>query len=273
MRVDMDDPINYVVPRFGTSPGPISKALSFAESLAQGSHTPKDIAFLCHAKHYLAKSTAEDALLRSLGRAALTKLLSGKRISLGPSATLRLESLSTIRKSTAPDIALVHNADARLLDSLLYFDRVEVVIAIAFTLSRIEEWISRENAVIPGTPISAAGALEDNHVAIEALWALTYMVDPLSAWVGPWQRDAAIEVLWSIYTRGCRPKPSEVKSWARLNGWSPDSAEGLRLLANEVAQNRAYPREPGFYWWPDTFKVLSSLASLRREGERGINRR
>ena len=267
----MDDSINYVIPRFGTSPGPISKALSFAESLAQDSPTPRDIAFLCHAKRDLAKSTAEDALLRSLGRAALTNLLAGKRISLSSTATLRLESLSTIRKSAAPEIALVHNADVRLLNSLLYFDRVEVVIAIAYILSRIEEWISRERATIPGTPISAAGVLEDNHVAVEALWALTYMVDPRNAWAGPWQRDAAIEVLWSIYTRGCRPKTSEVKSWARLNGWSPDSAEGLRILANEVAQNRAYPREPGLYWWPDTFKILSSLAWLRRDRQRRGN--
>jgi hypothetical protein len=148
--------------------------------------------------------------------------------------------------------------------SLLYFDRAEVVIAIAFTLSRIEEWTSRESAIIPGTPVSAVGILEDDHVAIEALWALTYMVDPRNAWVGSWQRDAAVEILWSIYTRGCRPKTSEVKKWARLNGWSPDSAERLRLLANEVAQNRAYPKELGFYWWSDTFKMLSSLAWLRK---------
>jgi hypothetical protein len=176
--------------------------------------------------------------------------------------------LSTIRKSAAPEIALVHNADERLLNSLLCFDRVEVVIAIAYTLSRIEEWISKESAIIPGTPISSVGVLENNHVAIEALWALTYMVDPRNAWAGPWQRDAAIEVLWSVYTRGCRPKPSEVKRWARLNGWSPESAERLRLLANEVAQNSAYPKELGFYWWPDTFKMLSSLAWLRRDRQR-----
>jgi hypothetical protein len=198
----------------------------------------------------------------------LAKLLSGKRISLSSSATLRLESLSTIRKSVSPEIALVHNADERLLGSLLYFDRVEIVIAIAFTLSRIEEWILRESATVPGTPISAAGVLEDNHVAIEALWALTYMVDPQNAWVRPWQRDAAVEILWSIYTRGCRPMPSEVKRWARLNGWSPDSAERLRLLANQVAQNTAYPKELGLYWWLDTFKMLSSLAWLRETGDK-----
>ena len=196
------------------------------------------------------------------------KLLSGKRIALSSGSTLRLESLSTIRKSAAPEIAIVHNADIRLLNSLLYFDKVEVVIAVAFTLSRIEEWTSRESATIPGTPISTVGILEDNHVAIEALWALTYMVDPRNAWAGPWQRDAAIEVLWSIYTRGCRPKPSEVKRWARLNGWSLESAEGLKLLASEVAQNRAYPKELGFYWWPNTFKMLSSLAWLRKERQR-----
>jgi hypothetical protein len=119
MTVGMYDSINYVFPRFGTSPGSISRALSFAESLAQDSPTPRDIAFLCHAKRYLVKSTAEDALLRSLGRVALTNLLSGKRISLSSSATLRLESLSTIRKSAAPEIALVHNADVRLLSPLL----------------------------------------------------------------------------------------------------------------------------------------------------------
>jgi hypothetical protein len=263
----MDDPINYVVPRFGTSAEPVVKALLFAETLTRGSTSPKDIVLLCHEKRYFAQSTAVSALQTSLGRGGVRKLLAGDRVPFGSEATLRLESLKTLRKSAAPEVALVCNADIRLLNSLFYFERVEIVIAIAFTLSRIEEWISRESATIPGTPISADGALQGNDVAIEALWALTYMVEPRNAWVGPWQREAAVEVLWSIYTRGCRPKPSEVKRWARLNGWSPDSAEQLRLLANEVAQNRAYPEELGFYWWPDTFRRLRSLADLRKTRE------
>jgi hypothetical protein len=264
----MDDSTNFVVPRFGTSAEPIVKALLFAKELTRSSTSPKDLVILCHEKRYFARSTAVNALLMCLDRGELTKFLAGDRITFGTGATLRLESLKTIRKSAAPEIALVCNADMRLLNSLFYFDKVDVVVAIAFTLSRIEEWISRESATIPGTPISAEGALQGNDVAIEALWALTYMVDPRNAWVGPWQREAAVEVLWSIYTRGCRPKPPEVKKWARLNGWSPESAEQLRVLANEVAQNRAYPEELGFYWWPDTFKRLRSLAGLRsRETE------
>jgi len=265
MTATTDGSISYVVPRFGTAAEPIAKALQFAKTLAHGSSSPKDLVILCHEKRYFVRSTAVNALPAILCRDRLRAVLAGSRVPLGSSATLRLESLNTIRKSVAPEIALVCNADRRLLGSLLHFDKVGVVVAIAFTLSRIEEWILKERATIPGTPTCADGALEDNDIAVEALWALTYMVDPRNAWVGPWQREAAIEILWSIYSRGCRPKPFEVKRWARQNGWSPDSAEQLRLLANEVAQNRVYPKELGVYWWPDTFKVLSSLAGLRKK--------
>lgn len=263
----MDESINYVVPRFGTAFEPVAKALAFAETLTHGSPTPRDLVILCHAKSWFAGSAVGESLLKALDQRSRGRLMAGERITLSPTATLRLESLRTLTNSPAPEIAIILNADFPLLNSLLYFDRVDVVIAVAFTLSRIQEWISRENAVIPGVPTSANGALEGNHIAIEALWALTYMVDQWNAWVNPAQRDAAVEILWSIYTRGCRPKPTEIKRWAQLNGWSRSSAEQLRLLAKEVAENRAYPEELGFYWWPDTFKMLRSLAWLRRNRE------
>jgi hypothetical protein len=259
----MDDSINFVIPRFATSPKPIVKALQFAKELTNSLTKPKDLVFLCHEKRSINRSTAVEALSATLEPGELSRFLAGNRVNFGSGATLRLESLQTLRNSAAPDLALVFNADIRLLDSLLYFEKVDIVIAIAFTLSRIEEWISRESATIPGEPISAGGALRGNDLAIEALWALTYMVDTRNAWVVPWQREAAVEILWSIYTRGCRPRASEVKRWARLNGWSPENSEQLRLLASEVAQNRVYPDELGFYWWPDTFRRLKSLAKLR----------
>jgi hypothetical protein len=230
--------------------------------LTQDSPVPRDLVILCHAKGLFAGGTVGKTLLGQLGRGDRGRFLAGERIALSPTATLRLESLRTLRESPAPGIALVLDASTALLNSLMYFDRVDVVIAIASNLARIEEWILRENASVPGTPIS--GALEGNHIAIEALWALTNMVDHWNAWRSPAQREAAIEILWSIYTRGCRPRFTDVKQWAQANGWSRSSSELLGQLSKDVAQNKVYPEEPGLYWWPDTFKVLGSLAWSRR---------
>ena len=261
----MDQTVSYVVPRYGTSFEPVAKALLFAESLTHGSPRRRDLVFLCHEKSCVASSAVGESLPELLGRNAARKFLAGDRVDLSASATLRLESPRTLRRSPAPEIALALDADISLLNSLSCFDRVEVVIAIAYTLLRIQEWTCREMATIPGEPVSTIGALKGNHIAIEALWALTYMVDHSNAWVNSEQRDSAVEILWSIYTRGCRPRTNEIERWARLNGWSPKSAEQLRLLASEVARNRIYPEELGLYWWLDTFEMLRSLAWLRRE--------
>lgn len=264
----MNEPANYLVPQFGAAPEPFAKALTFAESLSRNSSAPRDIVILCHTKSWFIRSDSVGELLfDSLSRGDARKLGAGEAIALTANSTLRLESLQTIRKSIQPDIVLVHNADERRLNSLLYFDRVNVVIAVPLMVDRIQDWTLRERAIIPGAPVSAVGALAGNPVAIEALWALTYMVDHDHAWVSEAQREAAVELLWSIYTRGCRPSPREIKKWARLNGWLRSSAELLEQLAREVAQNRAYPKRLGEYWWPDTFDMLSSLAWERRNQE------
>jgi len=263
----MLEPVNYVVPRYGPGAGPFVKAIRFAEALTAVSRDLNDLVIVCGSRKWFLESESGEYLVGLLGSGSARRLAAGERVSLGAAATLRLESLRTLRNSAPPQVALVQNADESLLAALSYFDRVDVVVGIGYKLSCIESWIKREAASIPGTPVTATGALEDWPIVAEALLALTYMVNHTETWASEDQKKAAIEILWSVYTRGCRPKSGEVKRWALLNGWSRKGAELLGGVAKEVEANRAYPAELGLFWWDDTFKILNYLyrARLSRE--------
>jgi hypothetical protein len=121
-------------------------------------------------------------------------------------------------------------------------------------------WAAAAGAsILTAEGVVPAPARELHPVVIEALRALTNVVDHDNRLTGPADRRHAVVTLMTLRHGGYRPDPDGIRAWALANAWPVDSANRLRELAAKIqagveirARGRdAYPRPELLRLWRD----------------------
>lgn len=237
----MTDPVRVLVPLDSQAPETVQFAFAYARKVAERSPTPPDVVLLTHTKAQPG-FMALDAVLGVRGAKALAK----GPVALPWGSQLRSETLQTLKSSVVgpkPAIAIVYFAEPKILDTVDGLRNLAGVIVVPDQPGGADAWTARWGPVVHGQAQKATPApLITDPVVVRALEGLSKMVNLSTGLHNQRDKAYADEVLRILRAKRHADPSDQIKSWAIRNGWRPDGAADLEVLARKVWGLQRAPR-------------------------------
>lgn len=238
----MTDTIRVLVPLDSQDPKTVGLTLGYAVQIAKEAKVP-GIILLTHTKAQLDGT----GLSGALGAAVSKALSKGQVVRLPSGASLRAETLRTLRFNSGRAVVIAYYADESLLDFVDGLHGTSGVVAVPWVDGEADGWAARWNAQVHGKPPEAQVPLIDDPIVVRALETLTSMINLSSGLGHPRDKEAADEILRILRAKG-HPDPSaDIKSWAIRNKWSPVAASELQGLATKIWSLKTKPSLSRFH--------------------------
>ena len=246
--------LRFLVPAYGPQSQPLKLAFGVLDKLVVSHREIRDVALF-----FFERVNFKDRMVADLlGPSAEKALLAGRTVPFGEGATLRLATLRTIERAVPPDAILLFYASEKMLAVAEAFPGLQALVVVPWTIQRIEEWVQREIPITPGENIDSSNI--DSPEVVEALWALTLMVNPQEP-LSTSGEAATLELLDVLNSSGLLPDIGVLKNWAQRNGWSREAARQLVQLAKNVKEGKSVEKE--VYWGSQPLRYFRSLAERR----------
>ena len=167
---------------------------------------------------------------QALGETASKQLMARKAVKFRDGVSLRIESVTTLRKRSEPEVVLafyIDTKDLKVVDSLC---STKAIIYVPWSAADGVVWQRTWNAEVPGQKTEDVPPKLDPAVK-KALKTLTYSVN-LSTGLGhPSDLRDAKRMFSDPGMKGLAFDPAEIRVWAVRNGWQPQHADKLENLA------------------------------------------
>ncbi len=165
-----------------------------------------------------------------LGDSAAKKLVGGHSITFKDSITLKLESISTLKKGSDARVILAAYIPQKDLTTIDSVRTATAVVFLPWLRNEGEFWQKTWNAEVLGESVESHEPQLHGDV-LNGLNQLTARVN-LSTGLGhPLDKQAATELFRDLQAKKTRFDPAEVRIWAVRNGWKPVHAEDLMQTA------------------------------------------
>ncbi|MBI1687055.1 hypothetical protein [Caulobacter hibisci] len=220
-----------------------SYALSYAKAIAEKAKT-NDVILLTHTKSQLDGSTG---LSRMIGPGAAKALNKGQTASLPWGASLRYETMKTLRYSARGAVIIAYYAEEKMLDFVDGLHDVGGVVAVPWVPGEADGWAARWTAMVHGAKAAAPAPLIDDPVVVRALEGLTSIINLSTGLSHPRDKERANEYLRILRAKGHADPSSTIKSWAIRHGWSPRGAADLETLARKIWSLKTKPSLSAFH--------------------------
>jgi hypothetical protein len=224
----MTDITRVLVPIDSSNAEAIRVAFGYAKAICERTGT-RDVVLLTHTKQQLNHT----GLSNILGSTTIKAFNKGP-VPLPWEASLRSETMRTMRWSSQQTVIVAYYAESGILDFIDGLRNVAGVVAVPDLPGQGDEWAVRWNVNTHGQKAQSPAQLIDDPVVVRALETLSTVVN-LSTGLGrPEDRDMANDIFRILRAKG-HPDPSgQVKSWAIRRGWRPEDATDLQVLARKI---------------------------------------
>jgi hypothetical protein len=167
-----------------------------------------------------------------LGDEASKQLLKGETVLIKDGISLKLESPETVKHSSSVRIALAVYLDAKALRVVDGLSNVGSIVFLPWISEEGEGWQASWNAMILGEKYS------ENDLALhpdleKELNSLTACINLSTGFGHPSDKKTAQQMFVRLGEAGIPFDPKKLRSWALRNGWRPDFAENLKVLAEK----------------------------------------
>jgi hypothetical protein len=185
-----------------------------------------------------AKSSFSPSVIADfLGDDASNKLLKGAMVPIKNGPRLKLDSVTTIRRSTDAVVviaAFLGGKDLREVDML---PNAKAIVFLPWISEEGEGWQESWNAEVHGE-VRKESVL-NLHSDLEAeLQALTSSINLSTGFTHPSDEKSAKRMFKTLKEKAIPFEAKKIRSWALRNGWRPDFAEDLYELAEKMAADK-----------------------------------
>ena len=127
--------------------------------------------------------------------------------------------------------------DKKFLDEVDSIPEVSAMLVVPHSKKAVQEWIATREAIELTTGKKAPSS-SINPVVEEALKDLDAWVNTSTGLVHPSDRETAVQIFKALRRGGIEYDPNEVKRWLIRNGWTPNNAEQVRVVAEKINQGK-----------------------------------